>query len=185
MPVKKEFFCKVIFIATQGLSMHKDKLYQQIDGVTMGSLLGPTLANLFLGCLEENIFKNISNSDVLPEIYLRYIDDVYVQFENENVSLNFFNLLNSQHKAIKFTLEKATPTKSLNFLDVQIQLNTYGYDTCMNRKPSNSGMLLNFNATCPTTWKSGLISCLLCRAKCICSSYNLYMQELKKLRIIF
>ena len=33
--------------------MYKDKLYKQIDGVTMGSCLGPTLANFFLGCLEE------------------------------------------------------------------------------------------------------------------------------------
>ena len=29
--------------------MHNDKLYKQIDGVTMGSLLGPTLANFFQG----------------------------------------------------------------------------------------------------------------------------------------
>ena len=39
--------------------MYNDKLYKQIDGVTMGSPLGPTLANFFLGCLEEKIFLAI------------------------------------------------------------------------------------------------------------------------------
>ena len=47
--------------ATQGLFLYKDKLYKQIDGVTMGSCLGPKLANFFLGCLEEKVFANTNN----------------------------------------------------------------------------------------------------------------------------
>ena len=31
-----------------------------------------------------------------------------------------------------------------------------------------------------TTWKSGLIKCFLHRAKCICSNYSLYEQEMEK-----
>ena len=58
-------------------------------------------------------------------------------------------------------------------------------DTCVWRKPTNTGLLLNFNALCPNNWKSGLIMCLLHRAKKICSSTELYVQELKRLRHIF
>ena len=57
--------------------------------------------------------------------------------------------------------------------------------TCVWPKPTNTGLLLNFNALCSNTWKSGLIMCLLHRAKKICSSTELYAQELKRLRHIF
>ena len=33
--------------------MYKDRLYKQIDGMTMGSPLGPTLANFFFEHLKE------------------------------------------------------------------------------------------------------------------------------------
>ena len=95
------------------------------------------------------------------------------------------DILNSQHKDIKFTLEKNTNRENLPFLDVQIKLNDAGYDTCVWRKPTNAGLLLNFNGLCPNTWKSGLIMCWLHRAKQICSSTELYVQELKRLRHIF
>ena len=63
-----------MFIATQGLFMYNNKLYKQIEGVTIRSPLGPTLAIFFLRCLEEKLFENC---DVVPKLYLRYIDDIY------------------------------------------------------------------------------------------------------------
>ena len=55
---EKDIPHKLMFMATQGLFMYKNKLYKQIDGVTMCSCLGSTLANFFLGCLEEELFAN-------------------------------------------------------------------------------------------------------------------------------
>jgi len=49
----KNTFRKLLEIATGGYFLYKEKLYCQIDGVTMGSPLGPTLANFFLAHLEE------------------------------------------------------------------------------------------------------------------------------------
>jgi len=48
----------------------------------MGSLLGPTLANFFLDYLEENLLS--TQNDVLPKLYLRYIDDVYAVLDNDD-----------------------------------------------------------------------------------------------------
>ena len=121
--------------------MYKNKLYKQIDGVTMGSCLGPTLANFFLGCLEEKLFANSNN--LLPNLYLRYIDDIYAVFDSDSASTQFLDILNSQHKDITFTFEKNTNRENLPFLDVQIKLNDAGYDTCVWRKPINTGLLLN------------------------------------------
>ena len=56
--VKKEIFIKLLRLATQGQFLYKGILYKQIDGVTMGSPLGPTIANFFLANLENRILKN-------------------------------------------------------------------------------------------------------------------------------
>ena len=77
-------------------------------------------------------------------------------------------------------MKKATST--LNCLDVEIKINDTENCTCMWRKPTNTGLLLNFHSLCPTT---GLIKCFLHRAKNICSNYSLYMQEIEKLRTLF
>ena len=42
----KETIKKLLQIATGGYFLHSGKLYCQIDGVTMGSPIGPTLANI-------------------------------------------------------------------------------------------------------------------------------------------
>ena len=183
IPFDKDVFRKPMFMATQGLFMYKDKLYKQIDGVTMGSCLGPTLANFFLGCLQEKLLASTNNPS--PNLYLLYIDDIYAVFDSDSACTQFLDILNSQHQDIKFTLEKNTNCEHLLFLDVHIKLNDSGYDTCVWRKPTNTGLLLNFSALCPNTWKSGLIMCLLHRAKKISSSAELYVQELKRLRHIF
>ena len=60
-------------------------------------------------------------------------------------------------------MEKATNT--LNVLDVEIKMNDTEYDTRMWRKPTNTGLLLNFFSICPTTWKCGLMKGFLHRVK--------------------
>ena len=93
IPFDKVVFRKLMFMATQSLFMYKDKLYKQIDGVTMGSCLGPTLANFFLGCLEEKLLASTNNPS--PNLYLRYIDDIYTVFDSDSACTQFLDILNS------------------------------------------------------------------------------------------
>ena len=44
-------------------------MYRQIDGVAIGSSLGPTLANIFAGFCKANLFTKI---DCPPPMYYRY-----------------------------------------------------------------------------------------------------------------
>ena len=48
-------------------------MYRQIDVVTMGSPLGPALANIFVGYYESKLFNKIEK----PTIYCRYVDDTF------------------------------------------------------------------------------------------------------------
>ena len=177
----KHVFIKPLTIAPQGMFLHRNKLYKQIDGVAMGSPLGPTLANYFMGNLEQNILKkNLSCHRVL---YLRYVDDIFAVYCNDNDTKKFLKILNSQHKNIKFTSEK--PNSSISFLDVEIQVNDCGIDTWVWRKTTNTNLLLNFYAFCPVKWKSGLILCLLHRAKVIFLNSSLFRLEVDKLQFFF
>ena len=66
-----------------GLFIFNKELFKQIDGVAMGSPLGPTFANLFL-CHFEKIWLQNCPSDFQPILYRRYVDDTFVIFKHEN-----------------------------------------------------------------------------------------------------
>ena len=76
----KDIFIKLMNLATKGLFLYKEVLYQQIDGVTMVSPSGPTLANFFMDNLENKLLQQ--ESDTIPKLYLRYVDDIFAIFED-------------------------------------------------------------------------------------------------------
>ena len=51
--------------------IHKGKSFSQTDGVAMANPLGPTLANWFLGMIEEEIFDQ--NLLFYPLLYCMYV----------------------------------------------------------------------------------------------------------------
>ena len=83
-------------IATSDVQFSFDnEIYSQIDGVSIGSSLGPTFANIFMGYLEFKLVDE-SSSQVL---YLRYMDDSLVISQTEKINKAlFFNLNNLKEK---------------------------------------------------------------------------------------
>ena len=79
-----------------------DVYYKQIDGVAMGSLLGPTLANLFLAYHEDKWLQNCP-LQFRPRFYRRYVDDIFLMFENNDYVKKFLRYMNSPHPKIKLT----------------------------------------------------------------------------------
>ena len=72
----------------------------------MGSRLGPTFANFYMGELETNVF---SDDTIKPEIYARYVDDIFCSctFEHvQKVKVTF-----EEQSVLKFTYEKAKDDK--------------------------------------------------------------------------
>ena len=94
---EKDVFVKLMRLATQGLFLYKDTLHNQIDGVTMGCPLGPTLANFFMAHMENQLLCN--DPEASPKLYLRYIDDIFTIFENDQSCTKFLEKLNTQHRA--------------------------------------------------------------------------------------
>ena len=181
-PVSKVIFKRLLQTATGGMFMYKDTLFKQVDGVAMGSPLGPSLANFFLGHIEEQ--KVFQTSDIYPIVYLRYVDDILAVFEDGTIHQPFFNLLNDQHPNLKFTVDEAAEG-SFPFLNVSIEICGSSVETWVFRKKTHTNVMLNFTAVVPTFWKTGIIKCLLNNARRICSSNELFNSEVGKLREMF
>ena len=79
---KRDLF-KLLETATSKSSFIFDYLlYKQVDGVAMGSALGPTLANAFLCHIEKEWLDNCPIY-FKPVIYKKYVDGIFVLFSYE------------------------------------------------------------------------------------------------------
>ena len=118
--LSKEEFHKLLTLATtESFFIFNGNFYKQIDGVAMGSPLGPTLANAFL-CYHEKIWLRDCPVAFKPKFYKRYVDDIYVLFSSPTHLSSFKAYLNSRHKNITFSSETEIDGK-MAFLDIQIQ----------------------------------------------------------------
>ena len=73
-------FKELLFLAAKNpYFIFNGNLYKQVDGVAMGSPLGPTVANAFLVHFEKYWLQNCP-SDFKPSYYRRYVDDIFVLF---------------------------------------------------------------------------------------------------------
>ena len=75
-------------------------MYIQIDGVAMGSPLGPVLASIFMVELEKVLIPKL---DKEVKLWRRFVDDTICFAKMD--SLNYILLIiNGFHKNIKFTI---------------------------------------------------------------------------------
>ena len=163
--------------------MFNGSYYSQVDGMAMGSPLGPTFANVFLGFHENNWLESCP-TQFRPLYYRRYIDDVLVLFKDKTHVKKFLRYLNSKHNNIEFTHEEED-NNTLAFLDIKITRINNKFITSIYRKKTFSGVYLNFHSFLPNAYKKGLLFTLLHRAYRISSSYVNFHEEIEKLKLIW
>ena len=161
----------------------KDQLYSQIDGVCMGGSLGPLYANAFL-CFYEQIWLENCPVDFKPRYYKRYVDDTFLVFDHPSHVQLFLDYLNSKHPNIKFTKEMEVDSK-LSFLDILVTRNENHFITSVYRKPTFTGLGMNFLSFSPKLFKINSMKTLINRAYNICSDYVSFDIELKFLYNFF
>ena len=110
-------FKELLSVATKDSHFIFDgTLFKQIDGVTMGSPLGPTLANAFLVYHKKNWLERCP-LEYRPLYYRRNADDIFVLFNSPEHLKRFHSYLNSCHLNISFTIEnEKTTTTECPFL---------------------------------------------------------------------
>ena len=157
------------------LFQYHGNLYEQKDGVGMGSPLGPIMANTFLCHIEEQLN--------LPDFSTRYVDDTLTIMPSEVAATNFLNNLNNFHPSLCFTMEIASNIK-LPFLGMLLEKNGAQITTHVFRKPTDKGLLLHYQSHVDQSYKSALIRTMLNRAYPLSSSRDLFIEECKNLRNI-
>ena len=179
---KNELKKLFLFATAQTHFSFEDMMYDQVDGVAMGSPLGPVLANIFMGHHEDNWLNNYQQSK--PVYYKRYVDDIFCLFNEFEDSQHFLNFINSQHPNIKFTVELAI-NGILPFLDVSVDISKGDKpQTTVFRKETFTGLLTNFLSYTPLAYKIALVKTLIHRAYSICNLKTNFDLELKKIKKI-
>ena len=128
-------------------------LYEQIDGVAMGSPLGPSLANAFQSHYEKNWLNNCPQG-FKPVFYRRYVDDIFLLFKSNDHLKYFQDFLNSCRINMSFSMETEKENK-LSFLDVEVIREQGKFTTIVYRKPTFSGVYSNFESFLPSVYKFG------------------------------
>ena len=177
----KDVFRNLLTVATkESFFMFNNKFYKQIDGVAMGSPLGPALANIFMCNFENKWLKDCPHS-LKPVFYRRYVDDIFVLFSSLDQAEKFKKYLSSKHPNINFSLEKENEGRS-SFLDVNIFREKERFVTNVYGKKTFSGVYTNFHSFIPETYKTGLIKSLLFRCFNLCSDFVKFHHEINKLK---
>jgi len=171
------YFKKLLDIATKDIMFwFNGTLYKQIEGVAMGSPLGPTLANIFM-CYNESKWLENCPIEFKPKHYFRYVDDTLLLFKSEDEVNKFLEYLNNQHPNIKFTCE-IEQNGHLPFLDIDISRDMNSFVSSVYRKPTYTGLTTKFNSYIPIKYKGNLISTLIFRAFKISKDYFIFIKEI-------
>ena len=179
--ISREELKTLFHFATSGSHFLFDgKFYDQIDGVAMGSPLGPVLANLFMAHHEKDWISGFQSSTI--SFYKRYVDDIFCLMENEVEAKKFLDYLNNQHSNIKFTMEIEVD-KKIPFLDVLITSTKEGwFSTSIYRKSTFTGLFMNFTSFLPDSYKLGLVTTLIDRVYKICHNRMTFNFEIRKVK---
>ena len=167
IPLPTELLKDTILLCTENISFHFfDTPYSQVDGVAMGSPLGPVLADFFMIMIEEKLLNDIRTL----QVYKRYVDDTLIVCQSKESLTNFVNKLNACHPNISVTFETEVDC-SLPFLDILIIRNEDGsISRRVYRKPTWTGQYLHFTSFAPIKYKRTLVRGLFNRARKIFSA---------------
>ena len=109
-----------------------NKFYIQVDGVAIGSPLGPILANIFLSHHEEK-WLNECPIEFKPSFYRMYVDNIFVLFKSSESAESFREYMSPKHQNIKFTIEQEN-VGSISFLDAKICCKNSKFVTTLTKK---------------------------------------------------
>ena len=148
--------------------------YKQINGVAMGTKMGPSYANLFVGYVEYHFFNQYDGPK--PDLHGRYIDDCIGAISSSREELNrFITSVNSFYPALKYSWEISET--SLAFLDIKVSISGNGLCTSVHYKPTDSHSYLLHSSSHPSHVKNSIPYSQFLRLRRLCSDDSDYSKK--------
>ena len=171
--VDKETFITLAKLACRDVVFSSPSgFFRQIDGLGMGIQPASPLANIWMSSFEDEIKEDAT-------IFNIYVDDTLVDIEESEID-NRLAKINNLHPKLEFTLERPVDN-TIPFLDMKIRLLEDGsIETMWYRKPTDTGMTLNFHAIAPLKYKRNVIQGLVHRiynATSTWDNFNIGMED--------
>jgi hypothetical protein len=163
------------FINSQNKFEYLGSIYQQDNGIAMGTNAAPEMANLYLLALLDTQMLQI------PEIkgYSRYLDDLFFVWNGSESRLNrLFEKLQVLIPGIKFTCQ--TSKKEIDFLDLHILMDNSQIHHYTHQKLLNKYAYITPKSSHPSHVFKGWIQAELNRYKNN-SSRRIYYERTKEL----
>ena len=136
-----DHLCKLLtFAVKDNHSVVNGRLYDHIDGIAMGSPLGPSMPNICMCSLEQK-YLNGCPSEFKPVLYRRYVDDTFCLFKHRDHIDKFLEYINNFHSNITFTVDIEEETKP-PLLDVLVTCDETGCSTSLYHTTTFTGLLL-------------------------------------------
>ena len=180
---RKQFKQLLLLGCTDNIFLFNDTLYLQKEGVAMGGCLSPILANIFMSYHENNWLSQCPAA-FKPLLYRHYVDDTFLLFHDKSHVKRFDEYLNSKHPNITFTTELEADNQ-LPFIGVNVMHQGLGFNTCIYRKPTDTGLGMNWLSFIASSFKPNSILTLLHRCYSITSNWTLFHEEVTHLHTYY
>jgi hypothetical protein len=133
----------LILLVLMNFFVFNNRYLRQIKGVAMGTIVGPSIANLYIYTLEKCLFIY---SQLL---FSRYIDDLFINFYHKDLLSDTIISLQKSLDNLKLNIE---PGDEEVFLDLKIKINKIlnRLDFNLYIKPTNTFSYLLKNSIHPT-----------------------------------
>ena len=144
-----------------------ERFYKQKEGIAMGNIAAPSIANIYLAILEQN-FLNIHADDILA--YYRFIDDIFI-IVKKHFNINFLKFFFGYLKL------NVVGGKTVNFLDLNISLNPITYKLKFNLfvKPTFTYSYVRTDSNHPPFIFKNIPKSVFFRIRRICSNLSDYL----------
>jgi hypothetical protein len=176
--MEPEQICDLVKLAVNSTFFKfEEQLYAQKTGLAMGSKISPCLSDIYM----ETLVKKAKETYPKQPIYIKkYVDDfIFIYNSKEIQASDYLNHLNSIDPNIQFTLEEEN-NKQLPFLDIMLERKNNQIITKVYRKPTDQGLLLNYNSAHSNSTKATVARSGLYRAHKYCTQQSDLKIEITK-----
>ena len=174
--IKRSEMKELLLLCTKNVHFtFNNDIYQQCDGVAMGSTLGPVIARIFIVELEKTPLPRLIEH-MIP--WKRYVNDSITTIKLISID-HVLMILNTFHKNIQFTYELEINNK-ISFLNVLLIRKNDTLETTIFGKSINNEVYRYWDSFAPKNWKRSTLRSILARAYKICSTKELLDEEFKR-----